>query len=280
MSFSTYEESVELGEPTTLYLFRFGSDPLAFFAYCSHTEEITVGSGPTAVTYSPLPIIHDDIVASGNADRADLTVTVPMSSEIAELFRFYPPGQVVALTIRQGHLNDPDTAYPAVWVGRALGAARGESIAEITCQSIGTSLKRAGLPRHYQIGCPHMLYGDDCKASKPAVQVISTVAGVSAASVTLPAGWNGALDPQKFVAGMVSWAGLYGVDARTILRVTGNVLSLTGPTGGLTLGGPITVLPGCNHQTTDCETLHANILNYGGQPYIPSDNPLGMNVYN
>ena len=43
--------------------------------------------------------------------------------------------------------------------------------------------------------------------------------------------------------------------------------------------GPMaTVYPGCSHNTTDCDTVFDNLDNYGGFPYLPSENPFGNSV--
>jgi len=56
--------------------------------------------------------------------------------------------------------------------------------------------------------------------------------------------------------------------------VSGDTIHLTGPTPELPVGGPFEISLGCNHQVSDCEFLHLNILNYGGQPFIPLKSPI------
>ena len=157
MSYGAIEESRKLGAPAELFLFRYGTDPGAVYAYTDVEEMVTHG----AVDYNPVKIKRGGISASGSLDKSRMTVTVPIDSEIAELFRIYPPGTVVTLTIRGGHLSDPDAEYPVIWVGRVLSSARGKSEnteVELTCEPANTSLRRTGLRRNYQYSCPHVIY--------------------------------------------------------------------------------------------------------------------------
>jgi hypothetical protein len=150
-------------------------------------------------------------------------------------------------------------------------------------EPVSTSLRRPGLRRHYQYGCPHQLYGPHCLANKAAATVASTVASLAGATVTLNSGWNGAFAADKFLGGMLEWTAPGGsTDRRTILRITGNVLSLSGIPKDLAPTDAVDVVLGCNHKAYaedggDCLPLHNNILHYGGQRWIPTKNPIGTN---
>lgn len=276
MTFADREESRNKGAPVDLYLFRYGTAPNAYYAY-TDSEKAEVFNG---ITYQPIPITRTAISASGTLDKATLKVTAPINTSIADLFRIFPPAQVVTLTIRQVHLNDPDYEALVNWSGRVLGTEREGSEIEFACEPIGTSMRRTGLRRHYQIGCPHVLYGKRCKANKALATINRTALTVGGNTVDLQLGWNGNIAPSKFVGGLLEWDGPNGVEARTILRVNDNIqLYLSGPTRGLLAGANVRVVLGCNHQQSDCSSLHANILNFGGQPYIPTKNPINTNQY-
>lgn len=286
MTYDAIEASRAKGSPVELYYFRHGSDPAAFYAY-SDVESDVVFAGNT---YRKLRVKRGSVVASGSLDKSRLTVSVPPDSEIAELFRIYPPGRVVTLVIRAGHLTDPDDEFPVVWVGRVLQCSRGNSPgpdAELTCESANTSMRRSGLRRNYQLSCPHVLYGVGpglCNADRAAATVAATLSSKGQASLTFSAGWNGSRNPQKFVGGLATWTTAALTEQRTILRVSGNTLHLTGPTPGLSVGASVSLSLGCNHQIDDCQFLHAtagapnpgggNVLNYGGQPFIPLRSPI------
>lgn len=287
MTYAAYEESRDDGGPVQLYLFRYGTEAGEYYAYTSHTQELTVDHGGSVgeITYTPIPIQRDNIASNGTLDKSALKVSMDIGTDLAELFRVYPPSNVVTLTIYEGHIDDPDTEFVVVWAGRIVSAGREHSELVISGEPVSTQLLRPGLRRHYQYGCPHWLYGPHCNANKAAATVSGNVAAISGSTVTLDAGWEGTFDPAKFVRGMLEWtpAG-ESTQRRTIIRRSGDVLTLSGIPTGLAVTDSVDVVLGCNHkafaaQGGDCEALHDNLVNYGGQPWIPLKNIVNANPY-
>lgn len=274
MTFAPKEISRYQGKPVSLYTFVYGDGPTSFYAYTDAEQEIVFGG----VTYQPIPIDRGAYSSSGTLDKAAIEIRIPQDLPLAELFRVYPPSQVVNLFIRQGHLNDPDNQFLVCWTGRVLSCSREDNQARFSCEPISTSLKRNGLRRPYQYGCPHVLYGPQCRANKSAATTTVTPTSAEGVTVTLPVGWAGAGQAQKYLGGLVQWVSTSGDTViRTILRVTGtNVFTVSGVIVGLAEGGLVKMILGCNHQMNDCLSLHNNIHNYGGQPWIPTKSPLGM----
>ena len=278
MSFAAREASQDDGVPVELYHVRYGAEPGAFFAYCDGPLPVTRGG----ITYTPLALDRTKTPVSGGLDKTRMSVTLPMDSPLAELFRVYPPSRVVILTIREAHYEDPSGEAPVTWVGRVLSCARakgGPTTAELTCEPSQTSLRRTGLTRFYSLSCTHDLYGRRCRASKAAATRAGVVAALAYTKITLAPGWAGAFAPRNFIGGLVEWPGADNREYRTIMRVNGDVLSLTGPTTGLGVGDPVDVILGCNRTPENCRGLHDNILNFGGQPDIPLENPIRTNPF-
>ena len=235
------------------------------------------------VVYQPIPIKLGEINSTGKLDKSLLEVRIPRTAEITDEFRIYPPSQPITLIIKQGQRTDPDGEFLAVWTGRVLASAREGNESVLSCEPLSSSMRRPGLRRNYQIGCPYVLYGDGCRANKAAATRSTTVSAInnSTQAITLPGGWEGSFSPGKFIGGMVEWITEDGTkEIRKILRRSGNVLTLSGYLRGLDVGYPVDVILGCNHQTSDCENLHDNIRNYGGFPTIPLTNPLGAGTNN
>ena len=51
-------------------------------------------------------------------------------------------------------------------------------------------------------------------------------------------------------------------------------LTLNLPFSDLTVGDTVKAFAGCNHTTEVCDGKFANLLNYGGFPFIPQKNPM------
>lgn len=272
MSFPQYEKSRGRGEPTTLYYFRYGNQPNAFYGY-TDAEKPVIFNGDE---YVPTPIDRGNLTANGTLDKAMLEIRTPQDVDLAGLFKVYPPTQVVNCIIRQGHIGDPGEEWLVVWTGRIVSCAWESNQAKFSCEPVSTSMRRTGLRRHYQYGCPHVLYGSECRASKLAATITRTVVSVDDFKITLQDGWTAAGNVSNYVGGMIEWDGLGGTEARTILSIAGlKTLSLSGPARGMEAGDSIKVILGCKRTMQACRNVHDNILNFGGQPWIPTKNPIG-----
>ncbi len=226
------------------------------------------------ITYVPWPINVTDINQGSTLDKSDVTVTLARGSGIETEFLGFPPAQVVNLTIFQGHMEDAPTLfdYPAVWLGR-IGAPEfvGNEVS-FNCVPVSSSIQRPGLRRNYQIGCPHALFGPQCRANKEVAGVNRTVTAFTGSTMTVGVALT---SPEKYAGGVVEWTTPSGKkEIRTIVSATSTILSVRGAIRGVEVGTVLRVTLGCNHTEADCADLHNNIVNYGGQPFIPLENPI------
>ncbi len=269
--FETFFTSRGASRPAYLYDITFGDGAAGKLRITSAEVQVTFG----AETFEPAQIKHVQIVSSGSLDNTTLDINTPRTSPLVEVFRIYPPEQVVNMTIYRGELDDPDVDFKAIWSGRILNFAMQGLEATFSCEPIATAVRRPGLRRTYQYGCPHVLYGPHCRKGKVAASSAGTVAAISGSVVTLDPGWAAA-DPTKYLRGMLEWSDGADTVRRTILQIPGtDQMLLAGSVPGLTVGDAVVPVLGCNHRMDDCRDLHGNILNYGGQPWITKINPLG-----
>lgn len=297
MTFDARERSRAKAEPTDLYLIRYGDADESRIAYTDAEEPITItqptadGMGTEEITYQPFPIRRQAVTSSGSLDKAAMEVRMSESSPLADLFRGYPPSFVVLLTVRSGHRRDPANEWLVAWVGRILSCDYQDVEAVFSCEPTSTSMRRVGLRRHYQYGCPHWLYGPECRASKAAATKTVEMISVEGARVVVADGFNDKpLD--KYLGGLATWKEGEQTHLRTIIRyVEDNAAGivtffLNGAATGAEEGEMIDLAYGCNHTMDDCQNLHVpsdepvteggNIHNYGGQPFIPTKNPTGI----
>jgi hypothetical protein len=232
-------------------------------------------------TYDPIPIDRGNVTSSGNLDKADMEINLSRKADIAIALNQYPLSSVITLIVRQGHIDDPDNDFPVVWTGRVINVSRLKATTKLVCEPIATAMRRPGLRRRWQIGCPHVLYGDQCKANRQRATISVPVVSVAGSTITLPTGWSGTINATKYVNGIASWVGDDGLfEQRTILRVTGStVVLLSGPVRGIGDTSTVDMTLGCNHQMDDCLELHDNIHNHGGCPFIPKKNPSKSQIF-
>lgn len=247
------------------------------YAFTNAEEPIT----RAGIVYSPWPIQHSEITTTGNLDKADITVTMATGSGLEDEFIGYPPSQVINLTIFQGHMDDAPSLvdYPAQWLGRVTAPEYNKNEVSFNCVPVASSIQRPGLRRNYQLGCPHVLYGPACQANKLNATVTRTVASITRNRVTLSAALGGSVVPANYGGGLLEWSSADGRrETRTIAKVSNDGLEVTvrGTLRGLIVGATLNAVLGCPRTMAACTTLHNNILNFGGQPFIPLDNPLSQ----
>jgi hypothetical protein len=274
MSYEIVEESMELGSPITLYEFRVGPNPADVLLFTDADEQVF----HNLKMWKQETIDHSEISMDGTINKQQFTITLPSINEIPQLFLFYPPSYVVTVVVYEGHFLDHDREFITVLQGRVLNSDIQNATATLTCEPASTSTRRNGLRRNYQKQCPLPLYGPDCRAVREEINLSVVSKQQNQFIVNVPvSGLPGTVD--MYAAGIISWVDpdTSRTEIRTIIQmnaVAGTLsIVITGPIANLP--DFVTVLRGCDHTENSCATRHNNLVNYGGQLWIPLENPVG-----
>lgn len=271
MTYDARESGLQTGEPVELYEFQRGA---TFYRYTSADTDIVFGGN----TYTAATLSRNAIEATQEVARNALNVSCARTLPIVQLFNPLPPSDVVLLTVRRFHRDDSEVAI--IWIGRVLNVSWRGLQAEIRCESVYSSIKRPGLRRMYQRQCPHVLYSTACGVNRATYKVTRTVQSINGLAVTLND--MGAFASGYFAGGYVEFTTSTGaVERRSIGAHAGAVVALNFQPLGLVAAASVDLYPGCDHTTgaNGC-ARYANLLNYGGMPYIPEKNPFdGTPIY-
>lgn len=266
MSYDAEELSVQSGAPVELYDFAQGS---VSWRYTSSEAEFTDDSQSPSVSYTSIAIERSGIESSGEQARNSLSLTVPRTFPVAELFRVSPPSEVITVTVRRVHRGDTSDIVTS-WAGRVLNCDFEGAKATLRCEPITVSLARVGLRRVYQVTCPHVLYGEGCALDKADFDHSTVVYAIDGLELTV----DSVNSAYNYAGGFVEWVNDDGVTERRFIEFHANeVLTLMQPFAGIAVTDAVTIYPGCDHTLTTCDATFANALNYGGQPYFPAVNP-------
>lgn len=246
----------------TIDLYRFTCGGTVY-TYSSKTEALHNGE-----TYAPIGISNGDRCDSGDSSKNNLTITLPSSCEVAQLFR--ATGEpAVMVTIFERTLSTGATALK--WQGRVLSVGGSGVARELTCESVYSSRTTASGPRVTRL-CGRRHYKPGCNLNREDWAESATVTAISGRIVTVSLGT--ARDDKWFSAGLFE----YGGTLRTIYAHSGNDLTLMTIPAGLVVGDAVTLYSGCDHLRTTCNEKFDNLLNCSAFAWIPTDNPFQGSV--
>ncbi len=265
MSFQNFETSLQNGQPIRLYQFQRGSMK---WGYTSANQNIT---HQTVVFRSVEGGISDDGIRQTENTSSDmLTLTVPQSLDVAQMYRVVAPGQTIDVTVFDLHYGDD--GFLVSWMGFIVGVRFKDQIsAAIQCKNLSASLERTGLRKAWGRLCQHQLYSEACQVPRnsfKAVANIDRLDGVNIGFAPAAGKANG-----YYAGGYIEWTSQYGLEQRGIESHTGDLLTIYGGTSGLSMGQEITAYAGCDRLFETCINKFNNAPNNGGSPHMPGKSP-------
>lgn len=256
MSFLSDETSVETSAPREAIEI---STPAAVWRLASGSRSFTLdgkrytaeSAARGAVTVSPI----------GNA--AEFELALPVSHAFAQRYlQPTPPRRVEVNVYRQQAGGDAQR----IMTGVVTSCTVADHVAKFRVQPPVTEIATKELPT-ITVGrtCPHILYDVNCQIARTSFRVLTTVATVSGAVVTVT---SMGIHPNQWA----QYGELVHVpsgERMTISDQTGLVLTLQLPIFGMQSGDVVEVYAGCDHGIKTCEEKFSNKQNFGGSPHVP-----------
>lgn len=285
MTFEAFETSQESGQPVELFKFTAGN---LVFRFTSAEDDIVVGvTGPVNIqgTYESIPIKRSRIQTSVDGGRKDgISIELPSSNELAQRYIDIVPGVRTNLEIFRFHRGDtPTPEFVTSFKGdvQTVAFTKQGRLATMQVLSLARAKGRA-IPRFtYQGPCNHMLYDSRCKISEtdPSFEKFLTVSAINSTSTVLTVtGAGGFGFSDFFVSGFLE----FNDDFRDVVIQGGpgnEDLTLLVPFIDNPLGQQVRALAGCKLRLIiDCRDKFANVINFGGFPYVPKKNPFATGL--
>jgi uncharacterized phage protein (TIGR02218 family) len=258
MTYAAVETSAHGGQPVELYRFSQGGRK---WLYTSADAPFVYQTE----TYEPYPLKRGAFRQTQELAKAGLEINSARDLPFVADSMASPLLGVVALTVYRKHRSDAEVQQ--WWKGRVKGVRFAGSEAIISCEPLGTAVRRIGLHRPAQRQCPYALYGPGCNLTAALHSQAGSLLSHTGAAVTSgvfatqPDGW--------WVGGKIELEGVL----RFIVGHATDTLTLSAAVPGLAQNAGFVVYAGCDHQPTTCDIKFGNSLNYGGAPWWPSKNP-------
>ena len=258
MTYSALETSAHGGQPVELIKFARGLDSWRYTSgdtSFSHLSEL----------YEPYPFRIPEPEQTPELAKGRLPLRTPIDTPVVAEMIASPLFAMIDVTIYRRHRGDAEVIE--FWHGYVAGFEVAGDEATITCQQVGTWMRRAGRQRPAQRQCPHALFDGGCGMAAASWGVTGTL--ISATGAVLQSGTFASQPDGWWVGGMIAAAGTL----RMVVAHASDTITLTGGIPGIAPGAGFTVYPGCDHTPGTCNGKFSNILNYGGLPWLPIKNP-------
>jgi uncharacterized phage protein (TIGR02218 family) len=261
MTYAASEAGVVTGLPIELCEFRHDT---TYHRYTSAaTDQEYLGH-----TFTAVAMHRSEVEDTGNADRGEISIIVPRDNPFAIQFIAAPVEFEVFLTYYRGHGSD----FVVYWTGKVAAVRFDTDQAMIVGQPHLTDVEAMGLRRVFCRTCTYPLYGDECGVNNAAFVITGTVATASGLTITSTAF---ASEPDGWLqAGMIYTA--FG--SRMIKTHVSSTITVSHAIPGLVAGSSFRAYAGCDHSMSACDTKFGNVLNYGGQPWLPTNNPFEVSI--
>lgn len=260
MTYIADETSVDGGEPIELYEF---SSPVLTYRFTSFVEDVIHDTN----TYRGIPISRSSLQGGTQEDTPSLEIRMPFNEQMISDYAYNVSPNYLILTIYRMHKLTGDVI--TYWKGSVSSITIEDKIAKIIIPSIlGQKLGFPVPGTYYQGQCNHTLYGSRCSLFAALHKVDTTIVSVSQTAVVVASVGGAAY--QHFKAGEI----LRPADGerRLIINQSSTSLILNHPFPSLEAGQSVSIYAGCDHTPTMCRDKFANIINFGGHPFIPSIN--------
>ncbi len=206
---------------------------------------------------------REKIALTGEINQTSLKIKLKADNPIAQLFTVGTPEEVVTVTLfRESKTTRGE--FHRVFSGRVASKKykRGHKSTMI-CESLIASTQTKGLRRRYSKTCTYRLYSPQCGAQDITIQ--RRIAAIEGLNITLA----GAPLSSDYAGGTVA---TNTGSARSIGSQNLNVITVVSPIKA-SVGEPLIISKGCDHSINTCKSRFSNQLNFGGQPFMPDDNP-------
>lgn len=301
--FDDNENEIETGDVALVFTVTGGGEVWRF----------TNSDGPLSqgdVEYAPGAVQMSNIISEAVKGDDNITITMARSTTLADRFFPNPTRTIFKISVRQvAHAQGRIIGGPLMFTGAIMSVSSSEDGTQmkLECTTQMGLLLRNGLRRRYQIQCPLLLFGHECRASKAASQFSANISVPDGAAANVghvqiqfygedadqPHIWRGRdlsiLSNRIFmVSGYLEFDGvtyevtdvLTGQAAgrpntfRLMIRTDQaqalrDAVNAADPSARMVL-----VTPGCDHTLSACQQIFLNGQNYGGQPFISPENPI------
>jgi uncharacterized phage protein (TIGR02218 family) len=264
-SFNALATSVEGSRPIELYELTIGSTT---YRYTNADADLSYNGND----YLAVPITRSKLSQSQERQRRKLTIKLPTSLPLPQLYVTNVPGETVTVTLfrlQRDEVPSFDTQV-LLFTGIVQSCAFEEDTerAALTVQSLESALGQ-NVPRMTFMGqCNNFLYDQFCGVNPDDFDYVGAATAVDGNTVTVS---GAAASGIEFTGGYARPTG--SNDFRLVVSQSGDDLTLLLPFSADVVGSDVQIFAGCDHLIEgDCALVFDNVLNFSGFAFVPNKN--------
>ena len=261
---------------TDIELSTHDGSPVEAFKFTGSFDNYYYTSAETNVTINGQEyisaLISRKAVNTGTQEDSDLDLELELPMDLALVidyaFQVSPPDLTVEI-LRYHEGTNPASDWVIIWKGVVTSFSSSGHKVRLLVPSIFSITLSGEVPSiYYQNMCNHVLYDAQCKLVKASYQQDTTITVVDSGTITVAA--DGFADSVLKAGEIINTT---KNERRLIIDNISDVLTINFPFFNAEVGDNVSLFAGCDHAFTTCRDTFSNTLNYGGFPYVPSDNP-------
>jgi hypothetical protein len=264
MTYNDYDISANEAKPIELYDI-YDSDGTHYRKHTGDADIIYMGQ-----IYSKGIVDRTEIIIGGEiADDNTVTITLERGDTLAARFIPAPIDGLVFVNIYRQY----EDTYSKLWSGYLTFAKYDENVVpSLIFENILSSFVRMGHRRRCSRLCNHALYKTGCNVNQELYKVTGTISNISGLVITSSA--FATESGGYWVGGKIRVGNAY----RLIKAHTTNTITIDRLFADVEIGNSHTTYAGCGHTPTLCLNKFGNKINFGGNEFLPYENPFGKNI--
>lgn len=221
-------------------------------------------------TYLPATIKRGPIEYNEQIESTKVNIQINYIAQPAIQYLATNPVEITWVQVLKLFRDSVPYSASSLFIGTIKNVSFQGLEANSECTGFEQFLKR-GIPRfRYQPSCNYFLYDSFCTIDKTNFQLDTTVTTIDSTGLTITNS-DFALEADDFYSlGYL----VFGNHKRMIIYHIGDTIKIRYPITELIATDSITVFAGCNKTPEICLSKFNNKDNFGGEPYVPIDNPV------
>lgn len=260
MTYLVDERSVTSSRPVELYEF---TAPSTTYRYVSnyHTDYSFGGD-----TYTLVAIRRSAIAGTSQNDPPAVDIDCDSDLDVVQDFL---RDQERSLVLKITRVQQVSGESRVVWEGAVAAiTVEGDRGKIRSHSSFGSRLDSAISGVSFQPLCNHRLYDDRCAILESNHRTVTTVSSITDSTTIVVAAVGSDTHKDGELIHVSSG------ERRLIVDQSGTTLTISSPFPAIAVSDSVQVLAGCDHTVQTCRDTFANVVNFGGHPYVPSINPV------